>query len=305
MPAPASTLSHGDTGFRIRADFPRRRAQSLHELEQSWCMDSLTDYTVGDAPPDYPKMRIVDIEPLDTYDGGSVALRLLCEGILGDEDYLILSQRERQPEEGWDVVDLVVATLTPDEPRWLKGARLQTEEGIPLADYQNLWLVDRDMDHHRAAGFKILALSFKGLKGSKPYKRRINGNVVTSVSRFDGYTVLTGDRYQNFPPTDSGTNDSIAGDSIEIEYDAASLTVSDTYITTTEPPTQYIGQPWTPPDAPDVTVLVLVGEATKYFWPFGWYCNSMPCEKLAVDGQDAWIVTVNYAFRVASIPVTA
>lgn len=179
--------------------------------------------------------------------------------------------------------------------------------------YEYLWITDRTKRKARGCeaalrlgltGYYQLDLQFKGLKGSKPYKRRINGNIVTSVSRLNGIVYLTADRYEDFPPVDSGTNDELSGPDLEVEYDAASISVSDTYITTSPPPTEYVGQPWTPPDAPDVVVLVLTGEAMKYFFPYGWYCNSMPCEKIGVTGAEAWVVTVNYAFRVFRIPVT-
>lgn len=169
--------------------------------------------------------------------------------------------------------------------------------------YEFLFITDRAQRTHRAAGYYEIAMMLKGLKGSKPYKRRINGNVVSSTSRFDGYSLLEAVRWEDFPPVDSETFDELSGTDIEVEYDAASLQISDTYLSSDPPPFDKIGQPWTPPDPPDVTVFVLVGVVTKYFWPFNWVCNAMPCEKLA--GADIWLITVNYQFKVLSIPVAS
>jgi hypothetical protein len=143
-------------------------------------------------------------------------------------------------------------------------------------------------------------LKWMGLEETKPYRRSINGQVVTSNSQFDGLTILTDDVWQNYPPTDSGSNAILSGTDLDIEYDAATLSLSDTYISTSAPPTEYIGQFWTPPSPPTVTILSLAGTGTKYFYPFGWVCKSMNAEQ--IPGTTLWLITVNFAYQVPSIP---
>lgn len=124
MPAPASVISHGLTGERMRADLPRRRSQQIDELEQTWCMDSPDAFQLGQAPPDYPSMRIVEIEPLDTYTGLSHALRIRAEGLLDGSGYRILSHDEGMPSRGWDEVTRQIYTRLPNAPAFLKGGQL-------------------------------------------------------------------------------------------------------------------------------------------------------------------------------------
>ena len=172
---------------------------------------------------------------------------------------------------------------------------------IPVG-FEFMFIAERGHRVHRARDYYMLDLTLRGVKGAKPYKRRINGAATSSASTFDGYTLLTADVWENFPPVDSGDNATLSGTDLDLEYDSASLSISDTYLSSDPPPTDKIGLFWTPPDAPDVSVLTLSGVGTKYFFPFGWKCASMPAEKLA--GADVWIITVNYIYQPATMPTT-
>ena len=145
-------------------------------------------------------------------------------------------------------------------------------------------------------------LAWRGLEEDKPYRRSINGQVVSSTSKFAGYISLSDNIYENYPPTDSTLNATLAGTDLDIEYDAATISLSDTYLSSSEPPTEYIGQFWTPPDPPDVTIMSLSGEATKYFYPFGWKCVSMNAEQ--IPGRTMWLITANFAYQVPTMPTT-
>lgn len=306
MPSPASVLSHGDTGFRIRADVPRRRAQEMHELEQQWCVDTLDYFTVGNAPPDYPKMRIIDIEPLDTYDGGgSVTLRLSCEGILGEESWLDLGHRESHTEEGWDLVTITVATLTPNDLRWAKGAQLQNDEGDLLAGYLRMWITDREEEKHQARGFYILTLTLKGLRFDKPVKRRINttGQTVTN----DAYPgIIYTPIYQGYPPVQVATNTfgpPVVPGTMAAEFDLPQISVTDTFISTSPPPTAYVPGFWIPNDAPSVTIIDTSygdADAFTYHYPSGWKVLNLQSEQLA--GQSLWLISLTWGYQLAVTP---
>lgn len=174
--------------------------------------------------------------------------------------------------------------------------------GAAHPDLPNMFVFDVNVVDD-STDWKTADITYRGLELLKPYERTITGNVVTSSSKSDTTTVILADRWENYPPTDTGTDNSLgvdAGD--QMEYDQAGLSVTDTYLTTTEPPTEKIGQPWNPPDAPDVAVLTLYGENYKYFFPFGWKCTAMPVQK--IPGRDVWLVSVTWAYQVSSIPTT-
>lgn len=306
MSAPDYYIQHGTRNFRIEPERLVSRHREPDSVSLSYQAESADAYAIGAEIDGLANLPIVERER--TKDGPLYLYRLLLEGIADPAKFFVETDyEESSPEEGWDEIRRVVFTRDPDHYWFTKGERLVDENtNIVIEGFENLYITDRTKRKHRAAGYYEVAMTLKGLKGAKTYKRRISGNVVTSVTRSEGSIGIVGDRYENFPPVDSGTNDSLSlSDGDEVEYDAASLQISDTHITASPPPTEYIGQPWTPPDPPDVVVLSLYGEKVKKFWPFGWVCNSMPCEKLGVAGADLWLVTVNYTFKVPTIPVTS
>ena len=127
MPFPPSVISHGPTGERMRADVLRLRSQQIHEIEQQWCMDSANAYALGEAPPGFADMRIVEIEPLDAYEGSSHALRLRAEGIADGSAFIELGREDSLAQEGWDQTSLSIYTADPKNARWVKGAQLQID----------------------------------------------------------------------------------------------------------------------------------------------------------------------------------
>ena len=173
--------------------------------------------------------------------------------------------------------------------------------GATHRDWPYLYLVSLNQTDDNT-DWQRCELTWRGLEEFKPYRRSINGQVVSSASKFAGYISLSDNIYQNYPPTDSGSNATLAGTDLDIEYDAATVSLSDTYFSTSEPPTDYIGQFWTPPDPPDVTIMSLSGEATKYFYPFGWKCVSMNAEQ--IPGRTMWLITANFAYQVPTMPTT-
>jgi len=176
--------------------------------------------------------------------------------------------------------------------------------GSPHRTYPYLFLCNNTQSDDNT-DWQRCELVWRGLEETKPYKRTINGAAVSSTSRFVGLVTLTSDILIGYPPTDSGSDASLSGTDLEVEYDAASLSLTDTYLTTTEPPTEYIGQFWSPPSPPDVVVLSITttGAPLKYYWPYGWKVDSMPIEK--IPGCDVWTVSINYRYQVPSIPTAA
>lgn len=176
--------------------------------------------------------------------------------------------------------------------------------GSPHRSYPYLFLCNNTQSDDNT-DWQRCELVWRGLEETKPYKRTINGAAVSSTSRFVGIATITSDILTGYPPTDSGSDASLSGTDLEVEYDASSVALTDTYLTTTEPRTDYIGFPWVPPDPPDVFIFSIngTGAPLKYFWPSGWKVDSMNVEK--IPGADVWIVSVNYRYQIPSIPTAA
>lgn len=289
--------------FRLKPDKLVKRAQEVHSLSGHWQVPSSGYFKPGDNAPGYDRMRIVSVdedpEIIDETQG-AYEQRLDCEGIAGDESHLVLGHAERRPEEGWDECAIRIFTDDPDHARWAKGARLVDDAGALVPGFEYMFIADRAVRKHRAAGFWEMDLTLKGLRTSKPYKRRINGAETVTTSKFDGSGSLSANIYQNYPPVDSGSDGTLSGSNLLVEYSQPGISLSDTLISTTAPPTDKIGQFWTPPDAPDISILTLIGEADKYFFPFGWKCVSIVSEKLA--DASVWLVTYNFVYQVSHMP---
>ncbi len=263
-------------------------------------MASANAFNLGDAPPDYPNMRIVEIEPLDTYESSSHALRINCEGFLGNETHIETSRRESQPEEGWDTMQISLITLDPTHPRWMKGARVQNDSGIVLAGFDRMWITDRDDEEHRAKDFHQLALTYKGLRYDKAVKRRINTTAqALSVSGFQPAILI--DPLFTGPgsnPTSPATTAYFLGGNVE--FDLPQISVTDTYISTTPPPTALVPSSWIPLDAPSVTVVSLTGGNDIYHYPSGWKVLNLVSEQ--IPGQSLWLISLTWGYQRSNTP---
>jgi hypothetical protein len=300
MPSPSPLISHGLSGERMRADLRRRRARQIHELEQTWDMDSPDAFTLGDAPPDYPRMRIVEIDPLDTYTSGSHALRIQCEGFLGSETHIETFRRESQPEEGFDTMQLGIITLDPTLPRWMKGAQLQNDSGIVLAGFDRMWITDRDAEELRAKDFSQLSLTYKGLRYDKAVKRRINTTAQALSTSGFASTILIDPLYTgpgSNPTTSSNTTYTLAGN---VEFDLPQISVTDTFISTTPPPTALVPSSWIPPDAPTVTVVGITGTNDIYHYPSGWKVLNLVSEQ--IPDQSLWLISLTWGYQRGNTP---
>lgn len=381
MPLPAAILSHGDTDFRLRSDTPRRRSKQIDELEQTWCMSSADAYTIGAAPPDYPNMRIVDIDPTDTFEGSSHALRLQCEGILDDSTHLVLGFDADCPETGWDILNVTALTATPAATRWQKGQRWQSDpitgitgeaddekltkasafaslttgqmayadftsgftgltsgtayyiiavdssniklattyanaiantainitgdgtdltlRPVPLG-YERLFIVGRRLRQARASGYYELDLQFAGLNSvtgeSKPAKRTYNvgGQTITADYYTQNYDrdIYTG----AYPPSDSGSNATLAVTKDNVVGFEPTVQVTDTIIATDDDWTAFVGRHWTPENAPEIDGFDYDTGALKhttiYNLPWGWFCSAAVGDK--IPGHELYLINLTW-----------
>lgn len=171
----------GETLFRLQPDKPVIRSQEIHQLTQRWQTPSRSQFCEGDAPPDWPKMRIVEVDPSEEIEGHAYDLRLSCEGIADDRSFLILDQVEDSQEEGWDTVNLTVYTESPNIQRWRKGSRIEDDakEGAEgVATTSKITLPSHGLSTGQLARVTFAA-GFGGLtSGSAYFAAAINSNQI-------------------------------------------------------------------------------------------------------------------------------
>lgn len=297
---------YGADLFILKPNKPVRRAREVHTLSAMWQTPSANYFKVGDAPPFAPSMRIILVDEEPEIEGAAYEVRLDCEGILdADKDHIELDYSYQTPEEGWDELRLRVYTATPDDPRWAKGARLMNEAGQVYTNMGNMYITSRSAKAARAKGYWELDLTVKGVLGTKPYKRRLQGAVTSSDVQYASgtETVLTAPLYGGYPPTLlEGEASLSSGLALNVEFEAATLSLTDSWLSATPPPTEYIGTFWTPPSPPDVTIWSLPADGYKWFFPWGWKCTSMPCENLA--GTGLWLISSTFVYQTPTIPIT-
>lgn len=292
---PTKIISNGtkltlETGW----DEKTRRVISWHAEAKSLTGDASTDTFLCPAHgfSDGAKVYLDEI----TGGAGLVAVSLSALGTL----YYIINATAESFQlsltAGGGAVNFTT-NLTAGKIRAAEFAR-----GAAHPEHPFMYLVDVGLSDDNTA-WKTADLTYRGIESSKPYKRTVNGAVTSSTSKFVGYVSLTSDILTGYPPTDSGSDAALSQTDVVVEFDAATLSLTDTYVTNVEPPTEYIGQFWAPPSPPDVFVISMSGTGAplKYYWPYGWKVDSMPFEKM--PGRDLWIVSINYRYQVPSIPI--
>lgn len=162
---------------------------------------------------------------------------------------------------------------------------------------------DRPAD---AKDYHHLDLELKGLLmrdgDSKPIVRTWDTAGNKSTSKFDGYALLTGDIYEGFPPVDSGSNATLSGTGISVEYDVPQVRVTDTMVTTTQPQADWLYQFWQPENAPTVTLFSLSAAEYTYRFPFGWKLASMNVQE--IPGKQVWLLSLTWEKLPATIATT-
>lgn len=172
---------------------------------------------------------------------------------------------------------------------------------VPVG-YENLWIMDRGQRKHRAAGYWEVNMTLKGLRGEKPYKRRYSGAPQTiSPGQYDGYYAAIFATYVGWPPV-AGPNASISGSDLTIEWDVPQTQITDTFVTSTPPPTNKFGF-WTPNDPPTVFYFPMLGMSYTYHVPWGWKLMNMSADQLA--GQQLWLLSLTFGTQVATTPKAA
>ena len=167
---------------------------------------------------------------------------------------------------------------------------------------ENLWIMDRSKRRHRAKGYWEITMTLKGLIAEKPYKRRWNGTPqVLSPGQFDGVTIEYFDTYVGWPPV-AGTPAAVSGTDLTIEWDIPQVSITDTFVTSTPPPTDKFPGFWTPDDPPPVFYMPVFAMSYTVHIPYGWKIMNIQAEQLA--GQQMWILSLTFGTQALNTPRT-
>mgnify|MGYP000893381143 CR=1 FL=1 len=172
---------------------------------------------------------------------------------------------------------------------------------VPVG-YEFLWIMDRGQRKHRAAGYWEVNMTLKGLRGEKPYKRRYSGTPQTmSPGQYTGsYSGVFGVNV-GWPPV-AGTDATLSGSDLNLEWDVPQTQIVDTFVTSTPPPTDKFGF-WIPDDPPPVFYFPMLGLSYTYHIPFGWKLMNMQAEQL--PGQQLWILSLTFGYQYYRTPKAA
>lgn len=182
-----------------------------------------------------------------------------------------------------------------------------------LAGCETLFITDRRKRRARGCieaealgltGYYYLDLQLKGLLAGegdwKGVKRRMNTTAqALSTSGFSPVILI--DPYYTGPasnPTSPGNTTYILGGNVE--FDLPQISVTDTMISTSPPPTWLVPSNWIPPDAPSITVVSLSGSNDIYHYPAGWKVLNLQSEQL--PGQALWLISLTWGYQRGNTP---
>lgn len=172
--------------------------------------------------------------------------------------------------------------------------------------HELMFITDRRDRPAEAKDYHHLDLEFRGLLmrdgDSKPIVRQWDVGTGKYTSKFNGLATLTADIYSGFPPTDTGTDLSLSGTSIPIEYDVPQVRVTDTMVTTTEPNANWLYIGWEPENAPSVSLYSMSSESYTYTFPYGWKLDAFTVQQ--IPGKSIWLMSLTWIKRPAAIPTT-
>lgn len=294
---------YGEREFELRSPNITLVVDDLDRVICYWQSDRRDRFKPGDAPPKFPRLRIMEVNPITEFEGEAYDNTLTCEGFVDEtEVFRETDWRLIQPEEGWDVVQRAVVTLDPDHEWFERGGQIiDAYTGQVLEGYEYLWMMDRDQRKRRGRDFWDIGMEFRGVVGNKPTKKRINTTPQTvSPGVFTGFSAFTFQTYYGFPPR-LGDGYQLSGTDMAIEWDIPNISITEVFVTTTPPPTDKVPSFWTPGGPPIVITLPVFAAQYTIHVPNGWKVFNMQSEQLAGD-KPCWILSITWGSQPASTP---
>lgn len=289
MPLPPPVISHGLLEQQIGGLRWRLRRTDFDSV--FYTIDSATeDYIVPGSPmPNYPHMKAVDVAATEMAAYWNFESEF--KGFKSaTEMWRLFQQSENSPSEGFDSLSLTIATRTPDDPIFARGAL------SPLVAAQpQMYIMDRVKESCDVFSYTMLNLQLRGQLGEKPYTRRYSVNAATfspSAPWSAAHQINElGEPVYGWP---------LAG-AQPAEFSIPKLTVTDSFVTITEPPFAGIPGNVTPDNAPNYTEFTFwTTGGYRYHWPYNWRRASITAEKL--PGKNVWFVSITYENQQQILP---
>lgn len=255
---------YGLTRFQLAGARLTRRSEDLDQLVMEWQTPDRFAFTPGGKPPGYPGMTIMDVETEE--DTESCFLhRLQCQGVVGVKLEKVTQRTVRENLEGWD----------EGSERWLTVNPATHQRGDAMPNNAQLYCVSVEREEYRN-GWWWISKDYRGLVGTKTYKRRItvNENIVSPGEPF--VNELSG-----------GWGTASKG-----QLSLPRVVVQDSYVSTSAPPTNAIPGASTPSDAPSLnTSIGFEGMELVRNWPAGWKLASLESDQ--IPGKNLWLITLS------------
>lgn len=175
--------------------------------------------------------------------------------------------------------------------------------------FELCWITERHKRKARAKGYWEMDMQLKGLKqeedDSKPFKRRISTTGQTvSNDTYSGETISG--QWLGFPPQLVGSvvfsPPDLLGPPIAAEFDLPQISVTDTMISISRPPTELVPGYWVPEDAPTIVIFSPFSAAYTYHCPAGWKVLSLQSEQ--IPGKPLWLISITWGYQINKTPRT-
>lgn len=173
-----------------------------------------------------------------------------------------------------------------------------------ISGYELMWITDREDEEDEAADYHHLGLLYKGLivtdEMPMGIKRRINTTAQALGTTGFASTIIIDPIYTgpaSNPVGASSTTYTLAGN---VDFDLPQISVTDTMISTSPPPTQLVPSNWIPDNAPTITVVSLTGTNDIYHYPAGWKVLNLVSEQ--IPGQNLWIISLTWGYQRSNTP---
>ncbi len=270
-----SFVSYGPKFMELAGRRIVRPEDDLDRLVVSYQSDKEEAFKEGFAPPGYANMVIQRVEEEEECRGEAYVSRLECVGLLSLKSHKQLKFHKREVLEGFDEAEATWVSNKPDS----------LQRGTVHPDYPNLYCVEADKGQKRyGMNFWDVGMRYRGLIGSKPYKRRIRVNE------------------QIVSPSDPITVDMPGGWPSEARKSSVSfpkVVVVDSYVSLEAPPTDAIPGASTPADAPPIQSITITGTNLVYHWPHGWKLADIDSDQ--IPGCPVWFITLTREFVWAAL----
>lgn len=289
MPLPPAVISFGALEEQIGGLRWRLRRNDFDSCFHS--IDSLNESFVvpGSSLPDYPTMKAVDVSADQL--GDVWLFNSEYKGFKAtDELWRLFQSSENSPSEGFDNISLAIATRIPDDPMFARGSL------SPLTGpHPQMYIMDVSHESTDIPGYTLLNLQLRGQIGNKPYTRRVN----TATQTFSPSAPWSAVDQVN------GNGDPVYGWASDgaqpAEFTIPRTTLTDSFVTITEPPFNGVPGNVLPENRPLLTEFTFwTSGGYRYHWPHGWRRAAISSEQL--PGKDVWFVSITYEAQQKILP---